>query len=135
MPFWNGNGPMPGMHFGFPDVCKVPTPVGPIPTPFPNIALTPTSIPSQVKVLAMCMPSSNLMTTTPISNGDNPGVAMGLLSGIVMGPGSAMMGSTNVLVGGPPVAKFAMPTKQNGVSPNTVGMTIVPSQIKVMALR
>lgn len=133
--FMNGNGPMPGMHFGFPDVCLVPTPAGPIPTPFPNIALTPTSIPSQVKVLVMCMPASNLMTITPISNGDNPGVAMGVASGLVMGPGSAMMGSSNVLVVGPPASKLAMPTKQNGISPNTVGATIAPSQIRVLVLR
>lgn len=133
--FWNGNGPMPGMHFAFPDVCMVPTPAGPIPTPFPNIALTPTAIPSQVKVLAMCMPVHNLMTITPLSNGDNAGVALGVASGMVMGPGSAMMGSTNVLVGGPPVAKLTMPTKQNGLSPNAVGMTVTPSQVKVMALR
>ncbi|WP_210207881.1 DUF4150 domain-containing protein [Bosea caraganae] len=123
------------MNFAFPDVCLVPTPAGPIPTPFPNIALTPTAIPNQVKVLAMCMPTHNVMTVTPLSNGDNPGVAMGVASGMVMGPATAAMGSTNVLIGGPPVAKLAMPAKQNGLSPNTVGMTIAPSQIKVMALR
>jgi hypothetical protein len=27
-----------GMSIAFPDVCKVPTPAGPIPIPFPNIA-------------------------------------------------------------------------------------------------
>lgn len=76
-----------------------------------------------------------MMTVTPISNGDNPGVAMGVVSGMVMGPHTAMMGSTNVLIGGPPATKMAMPTKQNGMSPNTVGMTISPSQIRLMVLR
>ncbi|WP_131858198.1 DUF4150 domain-containing protein [Bosea sp. BK604] len=131
----NANGPMPCMNFAFPDVCLVPTPAGPIPTPFPNIALMPTAIPSQFKVLTMCMPASNLMTTVPISNGDNPGVAMGVASGMVMGPSSAMMGSTNVMVGGPPAAKMTMPAKQNGISPNTIGMTISPAQITVLVLR
>jgi len=126
---------MPCMNFAFPDVCLVPTPAGPIPTPFPNIALMPTAIPSQFKVLTMCMPASNLMTTVPISNGDNPGVAMGVASGMVMGPSSAMMGSTNVMVGGPPAAKMTMPAKQNGISPNTIGMTISPAQITVLVLR
>ncbi|TCR64180.1 uncharacterized protein DUF4150 [Bosea sp. BK604] len=133
--FMNANGPMPCMNFAFPDVCLVPTPAGPIPTPFPNIALMPTAIPSQFKVLTMCMPASNLMTTVPISNGDNPGVAMGVASGMVMGPSSAMMGSTNVMVGGPPAAKMTMPAKQNGISPNTIGMTISPAQITVLVLR
>lgn len=133
--FLNGNGPLLGMNFAFPDVCMVPTPAGPIPLPFPNMALTPMSIPSQVKVLVMCMPTSNLMTITPLSNGDNPGVAMGVASGLVMGPGSAMMGSTNLLIGGPPATKLSMPSKQNGISPNAVGATIAPSQIRVMSLR
>ena len=135
MSFWNGNGPMPGLHFAFPDVCRVPTPVGPIPMPFPNMAMTPASVPSQTRVLAMCMPTHNVMTVTPMSNGDSPGVALGVVSNLVMGPACAMMGSMNVLVGGPPVAKFGMPTKQNGLSPNAVGATVAPSQVKVMALR
>ena len=135
MPFWNGTGPMPGMHFAFPDVCRVPTPVGPIPMPFPNFGLTPTAVPSQTKVLAMCMPTHNLMTITPMTDGDSAGVALGVISNLMMGPSCAMMGSTNVLVGGPPVAKFGMPTKQNGTVPNAVGMTIAPSQTKVMSMR
>lgn len=135
MPFCNGNGPIPGLNFAFPDVCLVPTPVGPIPTPFPNIALTPTAIPSQFKTLVMCMPSHNMMTVTPMSNGDNPGVALGVMSGMVMGPQLAMMGSTNVLIGGPPATKMTLPTKQNGLGPNAFGATLSPSQIKLMLLR
>lgn len=133
MPFVNNN--LGSVNFGFPDVCMVPTPAGPIPTPFPNIAISAMAIPSQFKVLVMCMPAHNIMTVTPISNGDNPGVAMGVASGMVMGPHTAMMGSTNVLIGGPPATKMAMPTKQNGMSPNTVGLTISPSQIRLMVLR
>lgn len=133
MPFANNN--LGSLNLGFPDVCLVPTPVGPIPTPFPNLAISAMAIPSQFKVLVMCMPIHNMMTVTPISNGDNPGVAMGVASGMVMGPHMALMGSTNVLVGGPPATKMAMPTKQNGISPNIVGMTITPSQIRLMILR
>lgn len=132
--FMNANGPMPGLNFAFPDVCNVPTPAGPIPTPFPNMALTPTAIPSQFKVLTMCMPAANLATVIPMSNGDNPGVALGVASGMVMGPSVAMMGSANVLIVGPPAAKMTMPAKQNGIGPNAVGATIAPSQVKVIVL-
>jgi hypothetical protein len=33
MPFVNSSGPIPGMDFGFPDVCN--TPLGPVVTPIP----------------------------------------------------------------------------------------------------
>jgi len=132
MPFVNTN--LGVLNLGFPDVCQVPTPVGPVPIPFPNIAISTMAIPSQFKVLIMCSPAHNMMTVTPISNGDNPGVAMGVVSGMVMGPQTALMGSTKVMIGGPPTTKMAMPTKQNGMSPNTVGMSLTPSQIRVMVL-
>jgi hypothetical protein len=133
--FCNTNGPLPGMDFGFPDVCKTPTPVGPIPLPYPNINMSVTAPPAQTRTFIMCMPAHNMMTTRPVSMGDNPGVATGLISNIVMGPGSAAMGSTNLFLGGPPATKLAMPTRQNGVSPNAVGMSISPSQIRMLVLR
>jgi hypothetical protein len=135
MPFVNANGPMPAMDFGFPDVCN--TPVGPVivPLPYPNINMSTMGIPTQMNFLLMCMPAHNMTTVRAISMGDNVGLAMGLLSGMVMGPGGAMMGSTNLFIGGPPATKMGMPTKQNGPSPNAFGMSISPSQIRFMALR
>jgi len=135
MVFVNSQGPLPYTDFAFPDTCN--TPVGPaiVPLPYPSFGLGPTAVPSQMKVLAMCMPAHNMATVKPITNGDNTGVALGLLSGMVMGPGASMAGSTVLLVGGPPATKMAMPTKQNGVGPNAFGMTLSPSQVKLMALR
>lgn len=136
MPFINTQ--MMGMNFAFPDVCltPIPSPVGPIPTPlpYPNIAMPMTAIPSQFKVLILAMPAHNLMTVTPMSNGDNAGLMMNPLSGMVMGPSRHLMGSFKTLFGGLPVTKMLNPTGQNGMSPGSFGMTIVPSQIKVMAL-
>lgn len=133
MSFWNANAG--GMNLGCMDVCK--TPIGPIPVPIPyaNVAMLPTAVPSQMKVLAMGSPVHNLSTVMPMTMGDSPGVLMGVISGLVMGPAGAMMGSNNVFVCGPPVAKFGMPAKQNGLSPNVVGSTVAPSQVKVMAMR
>ncbi len=132
MPFMKTQ--MAGLDFAFPDVCNTPTPVGPVPIPYPNLAVPNTAIPSQFKVLVMAMPAHNLATTTPVSNGDNVGVAMNPMSGMVMGPDRHLMGSFKTLVGGMPVTKMLSPTGQNGMSPGAFGMNLAPSQVKVMAL-
>ena len=132
------NTQMAGMNFAFPDVCltPIPTPAGPVPTPipYPNTALPMTAIPSQVKVLVLAMPAHNLMTVTPMSNGDNSGVNMNPVSGMVMGPSKHLMGSIKVLYGGLPVTKMLNPTGQNGMSPGAFGASLAPSQVKVMVL-
>lgn len=132
MPFINSQ--MCGLNFAMPDVCLTPTPVGPIPIPYPNLALPMTAIPAQVKVLILAMPGHNLGTITPMSNGDNGGLAMNPLSGMVMGPSRHLMGSFTTMFGGMPVTKMLSPAGQNGMSPGAFGMSLVPSQIKVMAL-
>jgi hypothetical protein len=132
------NTQMAGMNFAFPDVCltPIPTPAGPVPTPipYPNTALPMTAIPSQVKVLVLAMPAHNMLTVTPMSNGDNSGVNMNPVSGMVMGPSKHLMGSIKVLYGGLPVTKMLNPTGQNGMSPGAFGASLAPSQVKVMVL-
>lgn len=133
--FVTSQGPTPAMSMAFPDVCK--TPVGPavVPIPYPNLSLANTAVPTQTKVLLMCMPAHNLTTQTPLSNGDNAGVLMGVVSSLVMGPKASAMGSTNLMIGGAPAIKLTSPSKQNGMSPNVPGVTLTPSQVKLMALR
>lgn len=132
---------MGGMNMAAPDVCltPVPTPAGPVPTPipYPNIAMGPTALPptAALKILLMAGPAHNLMTTIPMSNGDNPGVNMGVASGMVMGPSRHTMGSTNVLYGGSPATKMTSMTGQNGMSLNVPGLTLVPAQFKVLLMR
>ena len=132
---------MGGMNMAMPDVCltPIPSPAGPIPTPipYPNIALGPTAIPPTacLKVLLMAGPAHNLLTTVPMSNGDNAGLNMGVMSGMVMGPCRHMMGSTNVLMGGIPATKMTSPTGQNGMSLNVPGLSLVPAQIKLLLMR
>jgi hypothetical protein len=132
---------MGGVNNAMPDVCltPIPTPAGPVPTPipYPNIAMGPTAIPPTtcLKVLLSGMPAHNMMTTIPMSNGDNAGVNMGVLSGMVMGPCRHMMGSFSVLMGGSPATKLTSMTGQNGMSLNVPGMTIAPAQVKVMIMK
>ncbi|MFO7751959.1 MAG: DUF4150 domain-containing protein [Desulfobacteraceae bacterium] len=131
MPFVNCQ--LGGMHFAFPDVCLTPVPA-PVPVPYPNFAMPMTAIPSQFKVLVMATPAHNLMTTVPMSAGDNAGVNLNPMSGMVMGPCRHLVGSVKTLFGGMPVTKMLSPTGQNGMSPGAFGASLVPSQVKVMAL-
>ena len=127
-----------GVHNAIPDVCKTPAPPAPfVPIPYPNIAIGPTVVPptASLKVLLTAGPAHNLMSTIPMSNGDQPGVLLGMISQLIMGPSRHMMGSTNVLYGGSPATKMTMPTAQNGFAFNAVGTTIVPAQFKILLMR
>ena len=128
------NTQMVAVNFAFPDVCN--TPVGPavVPIPYPNIAMSSTAIPSQFKVFVQAMPAHNLMTTVPMSNGDNAGVGLNPMSGLVMGPCKHLMGSVKTMFGGLPVTKMLSPTGQNGFSPGAFGSTLTPSQVKLMVM-
>ncbi len=126
------NTQMMGMDMGFPDVCL--TPAGPVvvPIPYPNIAMGPTAIPNQTKVMIMAMPAHNLGTEIPLTNGDNAGVATGVASGTVMGPSKHLTGAFTVLLDGMPATRLTSMSLQN--STNAPGCRIVPSQPVVLLL-
>lgn len=128
------NTQMIAMSIAFPDVCKVPTPVGPIPLPLVNITVTTTAIPTVFNMFIVAMPAHNLLTIVPLSNGDEAGPAGGLISQQFIGPERHLLGSFKVFVCCMPSTKMLSPTGQNGMLPNMVGVTLTPSQIKVMFL-
>jgi hypothetical protein len=125
-----------GMNLGFPDVCLTPTPVGPIPIPYPNITTGATTNPATtaLTVLTDGMPSLNQMSMIPISNGDNAGVNMGVASGLVMGPTEFILGSITVIKEGTPAQRLTSVTGHNGLSMNSPGVSLVPSQVTVLVL-
>ncbi len=127
---------MGGMSLGFPDTCNTPGPTGVMPIPYPNISVGPTCIPptASMTVLTMGTPSFNQATEVPMTNGDNAGVAMGVASGMVMGPQEHTLGSLTILTGGSPSQRMTSITGHNGMSENCPGITLVPSQIKVLVL-
>ncbi len=125
------NSQMMGMDIGFPDVCLTPMPA-PTPVPYPNIAFGPMAVPAAYKVLFMCTPAHNLLSTPVLSVGDNPGVATGVASGTVMGPTRHVTGSFTTLLGGIPATRMTSVGIQNNT--NCPGCRIVPSQIKVLLL-
>ena len=126
------NTQMMGMDMAFPDVCL--TPAGPavVPIPYPNIAMGPTAVPSQIQVSVLAMPAHNMATTTPLTNGDNAGVAMGVASGLVMGPSRHLTAAFTVLWEGMPATRLTSMSLQN--STNAPGARLVPSQPKLLLL-
>ena len=122
---------MGGVNISFPDVCLTPMPV-PTPIPYPNISFGPVSVACVYNVLWGCTPAHNLATVVVISVGDNPGVALGVASGSVMGPTRCVTAAFTVLVGGMPATRMTSVTMQN--STNAIGMTLVPAQLKVLLL-
>ncbi len=74
-----------GVTIAFPDVCKTPTPAGPVPIPYPNIAMSSDTSKGTKKVKAdgqpFCVKDSNFMMST----GDEAGSAGGVASSKIKG--------------------------------------------------
>jgi hypothetical protein len=121
-----------GMCLAFPDVCLTPTPAGPVPIPYPNIALHPTNVAFVPNVLVTCAPAHNMLTVAPLTNGDNPGVATGVASGVVMGPSRNVTAAFTVIVGCAPMTRLTSVSIQN--STNAPGAAVVPSVTTVLVL-
>lgn len=119
-------------NFAFPDLCKTPTPAGPIPLPYPNMASTATAVPPAMIVLIQAMPATNMSSIVPTSTGDEPGALGGVVSNVIKGPCFHILGSTTLMTGGLPAMRMSSVTVQNLC--NMVGATITPSQTKVQVL-
>ncbi|WP_269901417.1 DUF4150 domain-containing protein [Paenalcaligenes faecalis] len=115
------------------DVCKTPTPAGPIPIPYVNISTTQLAAPGGLvpKVLVTNMPALNQASQLQLSNGNEPGTAGGVMSSKFIGPVSFTNGSLKVMVGGKPAVRMGCMTGQNGTPQNAVGSVMTPSQTKV----
>jgi hypothetical protein len=124
-----GKTQMMGLDLGFPDVCKLPTLV---PVPFPNIGLSPMGVGAAYNILNVCAPAHNLLTTVPITMGDNAGILGGVVSQTDMGPSRRVTGSFTILLDGIPATRLTSMGPQNTI--NCPGMTIVPSQLTVLYL-
>jgi hypothetical protein len=103
-----------------------------VPIPYPNIAMPMTGVGFVPKVLCMCGPAHNMSTSIPLSNGDNPGVAMGVASNMVMGETKYVTAAFTVLCHGKPWVRMTSMTTQNKV--NIPGIFIAPSQVSVLLL-
>ena len=102
-----------GLSIVFPDVCKTPTPAGPIPIPYPNIGKSSDTSkgPKKVKTdkkMPMVKGSTYMMST-----GDEAGSAMGVISNKIKGPCEFMMYSFDVKFEGKNAARMGDPMFHN----------------------
>lgn len=124
-----------GQAFAFPDVCKTPTPGGPVPMPYPNIGMLMQSNGTTTKVKIMGKPAVLKKSKIPRSSGDEAGNAGGgVVSNVFMNQITFKKGSSKVKLEGSPVVHLTAPTGQNGSNPNTVGAVVAPSQTKVLVM-
>ncbi len=102
-----------GMSIVFPDVCKTPTPGGPVPIPYPNIgqATNTSKGTKKVKVdgkMAMVKGAKYSMTS-----GDEPGSVGGVISGKIKGEAEYMMYSFDVKLEGKNACRLGDPLWHN----------------------
>lgn len=95
-----------GTTIAFPDVCKTPTPAGPVPIPYPNVAMSSDTASGTTKVKcdgeSTCVKDSNFSTST----GDEAGSAGGgVASSKQKGKAEFVMGSMDVKFEGKDVVR------------------------------
>ena len=108
-----------GMSMVFPDVCKTPTPGGPVPIPYPNIgkASDTSGGPTSVKVdgqMPMVKGAKYAMTS-----GDEAGSVGGVMSGKIKSEAEYMMYSFDVKIEGKNACRQGDPLFHN--SKNIMG--------------
>lgn len=122
-----------GTCMGAPDVCKVPTPGGPVPTPFPNTAMVANANKTSTKVVIENKAAVVETSEVPNSTGDEAGSAGGVVSGTTAGPVAFKKGSSKVVIEGKGAAYLSGVTAHNGSNPNMpAGVFAAPSQSKVL---
>jgi hypothetical protein len=119
----------------FPDVCKTPTPAGPVPIPYPNMAQC-TDGEGSKKVKADSKEVLRKGDQIRMSAGDEAGSAQGVASNKIKGKCEYMMGWPTVKAEGKEVAHLTAMTGQNCGSPqNTApGVQVAPGQTKVIVM-
>jgi len=102
-----------GMSTVMPDVCKTPTPGGPIPIPYPNIGMASnvSGGPSTVTTDGQ-MPAAKDAKYT-MSTGDEAGSIGGIMSGVIKGECEFMMYSFDVKLDGKNACRLGDPMWQN----------------------
>jgi hypothetical protein len=121
-----------GMVMCFPDVCKTPfPPAPPVPIPYPNIAQLQMAMPMSTKVFVAGAPALFKTSKIDLTQGDNAGVAGGLMSGSFMQKCEFTLGSLMVSFEGKPALLLMSPATGNKA--NAFGSVMTPSQTLVDA--
>jgi len=110
-----------GTSMAFPDVCKTPTPAGPIPIPYPNVAMSKDLIKGSTTVKLDGQSVSVKGSKFSMSTGDEAGSAMGVVSSKIKGQAEFANYSFDIKMDGKNVARLLDPAQQNLGSLNTFG--------------
>lgn len=122
-----------GTCFAFPDVCKTPSPGGPVPIPYPNFGMVLQCTKTATKVKFCNKEAVTKNSEMPRSTGDEPGTIGGVISNVNMNKVIYKKCSSKVKAMGHQVAYLTSTTGQNGTNANMpVGTQIAPSQVKVI---
>jgi len=103
-----------------PDVCKTPSPGGPVPIPYVNMAMDSDLAKGAKKTKIEGNPIAIANSELSTSTGDEPGTAGGgLVSSKTKGKLTWASASSDVMVEGKGVVRFLDPTQHNGNTSNT----------------
>ncbi len=124
-----------GVCFAFPDVCKTPTPGGPVPIPYPNFGQVMQCQKTAKKVKFCNKEAATKKSEMPRSQGDEAGTVGGVVSNVNMNKVIYQKCSTKVKAEGNQIAHLLSMTGQNGSNANMpAGAQIAPSQTKVIVM-
>lgn len=123
-----------GVATAFPDVCKTPSPAGPIPIPYPNVAMSADTAQGSTSVKMDGKPIMLEGSCFSKSTGDEAGSAGGgVVSACIKGKAEFASFSFDVMVEGKPVPRLADLMLQNkGGGPNTPPMPEVQPPVIIV---
>jgi hypothetical protein len=114
-----------GTSIAFPDVCKTPIPpAGPVPIPYPNIAMSSDASKEVKKVKTDKGKLMGKGSKIKMSSGDEAGSAQGLVSSKIKGKAEFILYSFDVKAGGKNVCRLADPMQQNQGTANAAGPAV-----------
>lgn len=120
-----------GLASGMPDVCKTPSPTGPVPMPYPNLGDLTTADDTVDVVLVESKPVIVLTSVVAKSQGDEAGTAGGVVSGTTGDRVTFRQGASKVYAANKQVVLMGAATAHNGSNPNQpMGQVVAPSQGK-----
>ncbi len=102
-----------GMSIAFPDVCKTPTPAGPIPIPYPNIGMSSDTDKGPKKVKTDGAMPMTKGAKYKMSSGDEPGSVGGIISSKIKGECEFLLYSFDVKFEGKNVCRMGDPLFHN----------------------
>lgn len=109
-----------GVASAFPDVCRTPSPAGPVPVPYPNVARSSDTAQGSRLVRVDGLPIMLAGSTFSASTGDEAGTVGGVVSGRTRGAAAFVSYSFDVVIEGKPVPRLGDLMVQNiGGAPNT----------------